>query len=270
MQFKRIWSIQSLISCLVLNTILLALLFVMAKQVLSALRQWVSPFLTPGNSSLSAEAQSAFAGLSQLMGETEQYLASVIFGLGLLVTLALWLIVQYQGHRLRIHAEQQAVSTASAGSTSTTEATSVARQPGEIPGEVPQPPQPSLQTAVQMLAILQREGRLIDFLKEDLHPYTDDQIGAAVRSIHQGCRAALDEHVDLQPIIEDVEGAEVTVPPDFDPKAIRLTGIVSGDPPFRGTLRHHGWRVLRLDLPQIRASRKKDWILSPAEVEIAE
>ena len=121
-----------------------------------------------------------------------------------------------------------------------------------------------------MLAILQREGRLVDFLQEDLRPYTDDQIGAAVRSIHQGCQAALLEHVDLKPILEDAEGAEVTVPPDFDPKAIRLTGNVSGDPPFRGTLRHHGWRVVRLDLPQVTAPQELGWILAPAEVEIAE
>jgi hypothetical protein len=267
MQSKRIWNIQSLISCLILNTILLVPLFVMATQVLAALRQWVSPFLAPGNSGLSAEMQSAFVGLSQLMGETQQYLASVIFGLGLLVTLALWLILQYQSRRLLMHTEPQAISTASAGSMSTAP---IARPPDEIPRAVPQPPQPYLQTAVQMLAILQREGRLVDFLKEDLRSYTDDQIGAAVRSIHQGCRAALDEHVELRPIVEDVEGAEVTVPPDFDPKAIRLTGNVSGDPPFRGTLRHHGWRVLSLDLPQVRAPREKDWILTPAEVEIAD
>src|SRR5207253_6846543 len=35
--------------------------------------------------------------------------------------------------------------------------------------------------AVQLLAILQREGRLLDFLQEDVDGYADAQIGAAVR-----------------------------------------------------------------------------------------
>jgi hypothetical protein len=270
MPSKRIWSIQSLLSCLFLNSLLLALLFIMAKQILSVLRQWVSPFLTPTNSSLPADVHSAFAGLSQLVGETEQVLAPVVFGLGLIITLALWLILQVQSRRLLINTEPEVSSTAPSGSRSVAEEIAGADAPREIPPEARQPAQASLQTAVQMLAILQREGRLVDFLKEDLHPYSDDQIGAAVRSIHQGCQAALLEHVDLRPIFEDVEGTEVTVPHDFDPKAIRLTGNVSGDPPFKGTLRHHGWRVLRLDLPQVTTSRQKDWILSPAEVEIAD
>jgi len=270
MPSRKIWSISSLLSCLILNSLLIALLFIMAKQVLAVLRQWVSPFLTSTNSSLPAEVHSAFTGLNQLVGETEQYLAPVVFGLGLMVTLVLWLILNHQGRRLIADAEQEGRSTTHVISRSTVGEVPVTSPPREVPAEVQQSPQASLQAAVQMLAILQREGRLVDFLQEDLHPYSDDQIGAAVRSIHQGCQAALVEHMDLKPIFEEVEGAEVTVPRDFDPKAIRLTGNVSGDPPFKGTLRHHGWRVLRLDLPRVTTSPQKDWILSPAEVEIAE
>lgn len=266
MQPKQLWSIRSLISCLILNTALLAALYLMGRQILGALRQWVSPFLAPEVSGLSPEAQSAFAGISRIIGESEQYLPFVVFGIGLAMTLALWGILQNQTRRLFAHREPQVAASASAGPLKTTPAAPREQESAEVS----QPSQPSLHTAVQMLAILQREGRLVDFLKEDLHLYTDDQIGAAVRSIHQGCRAALDEHVELRPIVEDVEGAEVTIPPDFDPKAIRLTGNVSGDPPFRGTLRHHGWRVLHLDLPRVRTPQQKDWILSPAEVEITE
>jgi hypothetical protein len=91
-----------------------------------------------------------------------------------------------------------------------------------------------------------------------------------VRSIHQGCQAALQEHIELKPIFEELEGAQVTVPPHFDSKAIRLTGNVTGDPPFEGTLRHHGWQVVRIELPQLTSPQEKDWILAPAEVEIAE
>jgi hypothetical protein len=270
MQFKRTWTIRSLLSCLILNSLLLAFLFIMARQVLTALRQWVGPFLAPENAGLSADARSAFAGLSQLLGETEQYLAFVIFGLGLIVTLVLWLILQYQGRRLLFHAEHEVNATSPAPVTGAAEHVPVPGPPRELPAEAPPLLQASPQPAVQMLAILQREGRLVDFLKEDLRPYSDDQIGAAVRSIHQGCQAALLEHVDLKPIFEDTEGAEVTVPPNFDPRAIRLTGNVSGVPPFKGTLRHHGWRVMRLDLPQVTAPQQKDWILAPAEVEISE
>ena len=270
MQSKRIWTIPSLLSCLIMNSILLALLFIMAKQILTALRQWVGPFLAPENAGLPPDARSAFVGLSQLLGETEQYLALVIFGLGLIITLVLWLILQVQGRRLLVHAEQEVTAANPPVLTGAAEKAARPSPAQELPSQVRQPLQASPQTAVQMLAILQREGRLIDFLKEDLGPYTDDQIGAAVRSIHQGCQAALLEHVDLKPIFENAEGDEVTVPRDFDPKAIRLTGNVSGDPPFRGTLRHHGWRVMRLDLPQVTAPQQKGWILAPAEVEISE
>ena len=104
MQSKRIWTIPSLLSCLIMNSILLALLFIMAKQILTALRQWVGPFLAPEYAGLPPDARSAFVGLSQLLGETEQYLALVVFGLGLIITLALWLILQIQGRRLLVHA----------------------------------------------------------------------------------------------------------------------------------------------------------------------
>ncbi|NLI83556.1 MAG: DUF2760 domain-containing protein [Deltaproteobacteria bacterium] len=127
---------------------------------------------------------------------------------------------------------------------------------------------PSPQAAVQILSILQRQGRLIDFLQEDLTPYDDSQIGAAVRSIHQGCREALQEHMDLKPIFGEPEGEPVSVPAGFDSRAVRLTGNVSGDPPFKGTLRHRGWRVERLELPRATTEQTKDWVIAPAEVEI--
>jgi hypothetical protein len=269
MQSKKSRTIQFLFSCLVVNAILLTLLFVMAKQILTALGQWVSPFLATGDSSLPAEARSALAGLSRLIGETDQYLAPVIFGLGMIFTLVLWLILRYQGRRL-LQSEQERASTTSAASRGAVEETTAARIPQAPSPQAQQPLQASPQSAVQMLTILQREGRLVDFLREDLHPYSDDQIGAAVRSIHQGCQAVLQEHLDLKPIFEEAEGAEVPVPANFDPKAIRLTGNVSGNPQFKGTLRHHGWRVVRIDLPQLTTLQEKDWILAPAEVEIAE
>jgi hypothetical protein len=117
-----------------------------------------------------------------------------------------------------------------------------------------------------MLAILQRKGRLIDFLQENLSGYDDAQIGAAVRTIHAGCREALLEHVTLEPIYSENEGSQVTVDAGFDANAVRLVGNVTGEPPFRGTLVHRGWRVAKLALP--RQTSDKEKVIAPAEVEI--
>jgi hypothetical protein len=125
---------------------------------------------------------------------------------------------------------------------------------------------PSGEPAVQMLSALQREGRLIDFLQEDLTAYDDGQIGAAVRTIHSGCKQALKEYLDLRPVYQETEGNTVTVPAGFDARAVRLTGNVTGHPPFRGILRHRGWKVDRLRLPS--GEEKNEWILAPAEVEV--
>jgi Domain of unknown function (DUF2760) len=130
----------------------------------------------------------------------------------------------------------------------------------------PKPPKPSGE-AVRILALLQREGRLLDFLLEDVQAYTNDQIGAAVRDIHKSCQHALKEHVVLGPVIAKQEGDNVEVPAGFDPSAIRLTGNVTGDPPFRGTLRHHGWRVKELKLSP-PPEGQDELVLQPAEVEL--
>jgi Domain of unknown function (DUF2760) len=135
------------------------------------------------------------------------------------------------------------------------------------PKKAPPPPKPTTDAAVQFLGLLQREGRLVDFLREDIQPYDDAQIGAAVRAIHEGCRQILSEHVTLEPVLNGNEGDEVTVPADFDPSAIRLTGNITGEPPFRGTLRHPGWRAKQVKLPAQPAGQDTK-IVAPAEVEL--
>ncbi len=127
----------------------------------------------------------------------------------------------------------------------------------------PSAPEPEAYAAA-LVAVLQREGRLLDFLNENLDAYDDAQIGAAVRTIHRGLRTALFDLLELAPVIQAKEGAEVVVEEGFDPKEIRLVGNVKGRPPFRGVLRHRGWRLVRFKLPK----PKKDQILAPAEVEI--
>ncbi len=120
---------------------------------------------------------------------------------------------------------------------------------------------------LRLLALLQREGRLVDFLLENIQAYPDAQIGAAVRDIHRKCQAALKEHLVLEQVLPQSEGAVVEVPAGFDPSAIRLTGNVTGQPPFRGTLQHHGWRVKEIKLGELPAGQD-DLVLMPAEVEL--
>ncbi len=135
--------------------------------------------------------------------------------------------------------------------------------------EVAMPSQPSQLQAIQILALLQREGRFIDFLHEDLTGHEDAQIGAAVRGIHDGCKKAISDYVEIEPVFSDSEGSTVTVNTGFDANEVRLTGNVSGEPPFRGTLQHKGWRVRKIDLPRKQnLSAGNEMILAAAEVEV--
>ena len=121
--------------------------------------------------------------------------------------------------------------------------------------------------AIQILALMQKEGRLLDFLQEDIDGYQDAQIGAAVRSIHASCRTVLAEHVGLAPVLDGQEDSQVSVESGFDPSRIRLIGNVTGDPPFQGVLRHHGWQAKQLRLP--KPPEKADVsVIAPAEVEL--
>ncbi|GAB5520889.1 MAG: hypothetical protein RhofKO_31400 [Rhodothermales bacterium] len=129
-------------------------------------------------------------------------------------------------------------------------------------------PKPSPAPAIQLLSLLQRKGRLLDFLQEDIRPFTDAQIGAAVRNVHEGCKEALAESVVLEPIYDVSEGSAITVPADFDAKAVRLTGSVTGEPPFNGSVQHRGWRVAEVKLPEQLPGKDADMVVAPAEVEV--
>ena len=122
--------------------------------------------------------------------------------------------------------------------------------------------------AVQLLALLQRDGRPVDFLSEDIAPYQDAQIGAAVRELHASCRKALAQYVTLEPVIDGEEDRPVTVEEGFDPASIKLVGNVTGRPPLRGLLRHRGWRVTDIKLPPLPPPDGGRNIVAPAEVEI--
>jgi hypothetical protein len=107
----------------------------------------------------------------------------------------------------------------------------------------------------------------VDFLEEDVAQYSDAEIGAAVRVVHEGCRKALREHLMLQPIREESEGASITLEQGFDASALRPTGNLVGEPPFTGTLAHRGWRVAEVRLPRL-AEGHDVHVIAPAEVEL--
>jgi hypothetical protein len=142
---------------------------------------------------------------------------------------------------------------------------------GEIPRDpaalaAPKPPE-SCDRAIQMLALLQRDGRLIDFLTEDVTPYPDEQLGAAVRNIHDNCRQVIERYVGIEPVLASAEDQPVTVPAGFDTAAIKLIGNVTGEPPVKGVLRHRGWRVKEINLPSLPQGSGR-MVIAPAEVEV--
>ena len=121
--------------------------------------------------------------------------------------------------------------------------------------------------ALQVLSILQRDARLIDFLMEDIGGYSDDQVGAAVRSLHEQSRAALSRYVTLRPIIDAVEGTPTQIE-SRDPNNVKLLGNVPADgKASQGILRHRGWRVEKVDLPKLNPNQNVS-VLAPAEIEI--
>ena len=136
------------------------------------------------------------------------------------------------------------------------------------PAAVPEAPPPDPgHRATQLLALLQRDGRLVDFLMEDLTPYDDAQIGAAVRDVHSGSRQALQRYFTLQPVLDDEEGRPVTVERGADAARLKVVGNVTGQPPLRGVLRHRGWETTRIDLPPLPATGQL--VIAPAEVEVS-
>jgi hypothetical protein len=141
--------------------------------------------------------------------------------------------------------------------------------PGPSPASAPPPApaSPDVTPALQLLALLQREGRLVDFLQQDIASFPDADIGVAARLVHEGCRKALRAHAELAPVRTEAEGARLTVPAGFNADDIKLVGDVKGQAPYAGVLRHRGWRANALHLPQIVGEHDAH-VLAPAEVEL--
>lgn len=146
-----------------------------------------------------------------------------------------------------------------------------AAKPVEKPKEVEKPRANTAQLhregALALLALLQREGRFVDFVRDSVEGASDADIGAAAREVHRACRKVLDQYLTFEPVMPGDEGANVTVPKGFDPAEVRLSGEAKGEPPFKGTLRHHGWRVVDAKLPTL-ADGVDRTVIAPAEVEL--
>lgn len=121
--------------------------------------------------------------------------------------------------------------------------------------------------ALQLLGLLQREARFVDFIQEDIAVYADAEVGAAARLVHDGCRKVLNDNFTIQPIREEAEGSRITLPEGFDAARIRITGNVVGQPPFHGSITHRGWQVVDTRLPKLAGSHEVR-VVAAAEVEL--
>lgn len=136
-----------------------------------------------------------------------------------------------------------------------------------LPAPAALPPERVHASGLFVLSMLQREGRLLDFLLEDITAAADDAVGAAARVVHGGCRRVVKEYLTVEPVVSEAEGAPITVPADFDARRIRLTGNVAGQPPFHGSVKHHGWVARVVKLPALPTAADP-LVLAPAEVEL--
>jgi hypothetical protein len=131
--------------------------------------------------------------------------------------------------------------------------------------DAPPPADEPVAGALSLLAILQREGRLVDFLQQNIDAFPDSEVGAAARVVHEGCRRSLAKHAKVSSIRAESEGARVTL--DAVSPEVKLVGNVAGSAPYRGVLRHRGWKIEELKLPT-RVGDHDPRIVAPAEIEL--
>lgn len=272
MRQKKIWLIQSFILCLIFNGICAIALYQPLHEVIKSLKQYIKPISE--NQELKQQLPESLlqfiSNMREFIDMMGHYAPWFLFGVIGAVTLVLWIALCLVGTR-RIRKAMEETSRVMPPSMPPKEPKTTT-EPEKTPPEVPRKDDEKqrLLPAVQLLAMLQRDGRFIDFLQEDLTPYDDAQIGATVRALHEDWRRLFREYAQMEPIYKEPDGTEVTVMEGFDTAAIRLTGRVIGNPPFRGIIRHKGWRLVKLDLPHISDPESIQWIIAPAEVEVKE
>ena len=122
---------------------------------------------------------------------------------------------------------------------------------------------------VTLLGIFQEKGRFIDFLMEDIAPYSDADVGSVARAVHLGCKAALNDHFRIEAICPEGEGASVTIPAGYAADEVRLVGNLSGEAPFTGKIVHKGWRTSSVKLPRLlNADKSRLPVIAAAQVEV--
>jgi hypothetical protein len=124
---------------------------------------------------------------------------------------------------------------------------------------------------VQFLGLLQEKGRFLDFVMDDIAGYSNDQVGAAARVVHQGCSKVINDHFSVVPVHPGEEGGAVTLESGYNPREFRAVGKLIGSPPFQGTLLHKGWKAEKIDLPRLVETKPESGaalVIVPAEVEI--
>ncbi|RJQ87543.1 MAG: DUF2760 domain-containing protein [Desulfobacteraceae bacterium] len=203
-----------------------------------------------------APAAPQIARLAQWSGTALKFFWTALAPAALLffifLTFLTWAILRSVfKRRLRVAAAQRPAAAAAASKED------AARQSGDMNKRI----------FLHLIAVLQKEGRLLDFFSENLAQYNDSQIGAAVRSIHENCKKAIDKYLSPKAVLDQNEGDEISVSHDFDPNALKLVGNVTGRPPFQGVVRHRGWRALKIDMPML-SGQQDPWIIAPAEIEI--
>ncbi len=248
MPFIKAFSRQSLVFMLILALVALAA----TAAVFHFGYRWISL-----ETAALAAPETGVADLAGRIAGLQQtyfiYLAAIMAGLLVLCGLAAWVGLRRTAGRLYARAPAAAPKKKKEASASAAEAEAQKIRQQRL--------------FLHLLTVLQRQGRLVDFLSEDLDAYEDEQIGAAVRGIHENCKKVISKSLALEAVIPASEGESVTVDKGFDPGAIKLTGNVTGEPPFKGILRHKGWRTKKLELP-VLSDAQDAAIIAPAEVEI--
>lgn len=188
-----------------------------------------------------------------------------------LILLLLWLAKGTGG--ATDSATEQAPAAAPAPAVAAKAESAPASEP-QVPAQAKPAPQAAVQlkeitpdTALQLLSLLQQEARFVDFVREDLGSFSDADIGAAARVVHEGSQKALNSYFRLEPVRTEDEETRVTLAEGFNAQEVRLTGNVVGTAPFTGTLVHRGWKVTEVKLPKL-ASGHDTRVIAPAEVEL--
>ncbi len=201
----------------------------------------------------------AFAGYTRPVTESVSFFARIW------MAFVCWFRVLFDGkfaarvRALSPEAEAEAEAEAETASEQSPERDSAERsEPGS--GE-------RIASALQLLGLMQREGRFVDFIEQDLTGFSDADVGTAARVVHEGCRRALQSRATITPCRTEPEGAPVTLAPGFDARLVALSGNLAGDPPYTGVLRHGGWKIQELKLPELVGDANPE-IIQPAEVEL--